>query len=259
MDNKKDTLTIPNLEVIPDNEYEFAKRIVDIIQRFNLLPDKIIPPDINLLNLINSKENDEVGIKCDGKIPYDALSYINWNAGIGTIGYGIRASGASPSAVIQYKHQGGSWANIGSGSGMTTLLENHTFRGNSTSQAVDTDVIKLRTTGIEIKNQIGFSTIFDNGNSGSSKTINWTNSNKQKITTTSNCTLTFTAPTYPNNLQLIMIHENSTVSYVYTYPGTVKWYGGVKITTTNTANAVDIISLFWDGTNYYTMGNINFS
>ncbi len=149
MDNKKDTLTIPNLEIIPDDEYEFAKRIVDIIQRFNLLPDKIIPPDTNLLNIINSKENSEVGITKDGKVPYDALSYINWNAGIGTIGYGIRASGASPSAVIQYKHQGGSWANIGSGSGIPTLTEDYTYRGNSSNQPVEDGT--LLNDGLSIK------------------------------------------------------------------------------------------------------------
>jgi hypothetical protein len=101
----------------------------------------------------------------------------------------------------------------------------------------------------------------DNGNSGTSKTIDWTTSNKQKITTTGNCTLTFTAPDGPCSLVLRIVHEASATAYTYTYPATVKWPGGAagKLTTTNTSGAVDIVSLYFDGTNYNATGLATFS
>lgn len=99
----------------------------------------------------------------------------------------------------------------------------------------------------------------DNGNSGTSKTIDWTASNKQKITTTGSCTLTFTAPSGPCNLLLKIVHEASASSYTYTWPATVKWPGATALTTTNTSGAVDIVSFYYDGTNYYAQGAANFS
>jgi len=104
-----------------------------------------------------------------------------------------------------------------------------------------------------------FASEYNNGNSGASKTIDWkANGNKQKITTTASCTLTFTAPDWPANVQLKVIHEASATAYTYTYPATVKWSWGVP-PTTNTSGAVDIISFYFDGTNYYGAWTLNFS
>lgn len=111
----------------------------------------------------------------------------------------------------------------------------------------------------EFQTTATFDAIVDNGNSGTADTIDWTAGNKQKITTTGSCTLTFTAPANPCSLQLKIIHENSASAYTYTWPATVKWPSGTAITTTNTANAVDIVSFLYDGTNYYAVGNTNFS
>jgi hypothetical protein len=99
-----------------------------------------------------------------------------------------------------------------------------------------------------------FTAIVDNGNSGSTKTIDWTAGNKQKITTTAACTLTFTPPPGPASLTLIISHDATASVFSYTWPGTVKWPGGVKLATTNTASAVDIVSLVWNGTAYYAAG-----
>jgi hypothetical protein len=103
---------------------------------------------------------------------------------------------------------------------------------------------------------------FDNGNSGTSKTIDWTaNGNKQKITTTGSCTVTFTNPTGPCNLIIRIVHEASTTAYTYTWPATVKWPSGSsgKLATTNTSGSVDIVSFYFDGTNYNAQGAANFS
>ena len=110
----------------------------------------------------------------------------------------------------------------------------------------------------EIKTAV-FNGEYDNGNSGTSKTIDWNNGQKQKITTTGSCTLTFTAPAGPCNLLLKIVHEASATSYTYTWPASVKFPGNTDPTTTNTSGAVDIVSLYFDGTNYYGVGNANFS
>jgi len=104
-----------------------------------------------------------------------------------------------------------------------------------------------------------YESVYDNGNSGSAATITWTNGNKQKITTTDDCTLVFVAPYSPCSLQLIITHENSASSYAYTFPGTVKFPTDYEfIATAAIANAVDVLSLLYDGTNYYAIGNNNF-
>jgi hypothetical protein len=99
----------------------------------------------------------------------------------------------------------------------------------------------------------------DNGNSGAAKTIDWRTSNKQEVTITASCTFTFTAPSGKANLVLKAVHENSATAYAATWPGTVMWPGGVKPGLTNAANAVDVISCYYDGTNYYCQAGLNFS
>jgi len=103
-----------------------------------------------------------------------------------------------------------------------------------------------------------FNAIYDNGNSGTSKTIDWNNGNKQKITLTGNCTLTFTAPSGPCSLQLIVV-QDGTGGRTLTYPASVKWAGGSPITLSTAANSVDIVSFLYDGGSYYATGSTNFS
>lgn len=108
--------------------------------------------------------------------------------------------------------------------------------------------------------------IVDNGNSGSSKTIDWTAGAQQMITTTDDCTLTFTAPASPRPLKLLILHENSTSSYAYTFPSDVKFPEGYTfVATPATAYALDVMT-FWylgdivyteTGIRYYAMGNNN--
>jgi hypothetical protein len=99
----------------------------------------------------------------------------------------------------------------------------------------------------------------DNGNSSTAATIDWTTGNKQKITTTGNCTLTFKNPSGACNLILKVVHTTNATAYTYTYPSTVKWTGGTKPATTNTSGAIDVIAFYFDGTNYYGAGSLNFS
>jgi len=130
----------------------------------------------------------------------------------------------------------------------------HTHNGADATQLNLKDFQRL-----EMAKGAYFTIEINNGDSGNTKTIDWTIGNKQKITTTASCTLTFTNPIGPCNLVLRVIHTTNANAYVYTYPSTVKWPSGVKPVTTNTSGAIDIITFYFDGTNYWGAGLLNFS
>ena len=90
---------------------------------------------------------------------------------------------------------------------------------------------------------------FDNGNSSTADTIDWNEGNNQISTLTGNVTYTFTAPSGPARLQLRIL--TGAGSFAVVWPSTVKWAGGTAPTITTTASAVDIITIWYDGTNYY--------
>ena len=90
-------------------------------------------------------------------------------------------------------------------------------------------------------------------------TIDWKLGNKFKFTFGAfNEVFTFTAPSKPCAVQLILV-QDATGSRTVTWPATVKWPGGTAPTLSTGAAAVDIISLLYDGTNYYGSSSLNFS
>ena len=103
---------------------------------------------------------------------------------------------------------------------------------------------------------IGFTEQTITSSSGSA-TIDWKNGNKATITLTEDVTLSFTNPSYACNLQLKIV-QDSTGGHALTLPS-IKWAGGSVPTLTTTANAIDIISFYFDGTNYYGVASLNFS
>lgn len=99
---------------------------------------------------------------------------------------------------------------------------------------------------------ISFNGIIDNGNSGTSKTIDFGTGNYQKITMTGNCTFTFTAPPGPCTLYLT-VTQDGTGGRLWTLPATVKWdsrlASGDKALST-AASARDELMLKYNGTDY---------
>jgi len=86
----------------------------------------------------------------------------------------------------------------------------------------------------------------DNGNSGTAKTITWANGSHQKVTLTGNCTFTFTAPSTVRTVTLKVISGGA---YTATWPGSVIWSGDPPVLS-QVAGTYDLISLYWDGSNY---------
>jgi len=90
-------------------------------------------------------------------------------------------------------------------------------------------------------------------------TINWGLGNKAYFTFgNANETFTFTAPSNPCNLVLVL-KQYLTGGKTATWPNTVMWPGGVAPTLSIGNNAIDIISFYYDGTNYYGVSSLNFS
>lgn len=104
-----------------------------------------------------------------------------------------------------------------------------------------------------------FNSEYDNGNSGTSKTIDWNNSQKQKIILTGNATITFTDITSGVGNLVLRVIQDGTGSRTVTWDASVLWEGGTAPTLSTGANSVDIVSFYYDGTNYYGVAGLNFS
>jgi hypothetical protein len=89
-------------------------------------------------------------------------------------------------------------------------------------------------------------------------TIDWRLGNKFKLTLdVADETLTFTAPSNPCNL-ILMILQDNIGNRTITWPATVKWPSGVEVVLSRGADDVDIVSFYYDGSNYYGLSALNF-
>jgi len=144
----------------------------------------------------------------------------------------------------------------GTGSGLDADLLDGSHGSVFAKKSADADIDMNNYKISELK-QATANGEYDNGNSGTSKTITWANGTYQKITLTGNCTLTFTAPAGPTHLQLKLI-QDATGSRTITLPASCRGFdGGAALTLTTDANAVDILFLYYDGTNYHTSLGLN--
>ena len=88
---------------------------------------------------------------------------------------------------------------------------------------------------------------------------NLLSSNKFKFTFGAmNETFGFTNPSNICHLSIVL-KQDSTGSRTATWPAIVKWPGGVAPILSTGANAIDICSFCWDGTNYYGQCSYDFS
>ena len=106
-------------------------------------------------------------------------------------------------------------------------------------------------------NSVGFTAQTATGDG--TTTIDWGVGNKFNFTFGAfNETFTFTAPTKPGNFLLKMI-QDGVGSRTATWPATVKFPGGAAPTLTTAASSIDIVSFYFDGTNYYGQAGLAFS
>lgn len=98
----------------------------------------------------------------------------------------------------------------------------------------------------------------DNGNQGASWTLNWNNGQKQRVTlTASTTTLTITAPPGPGNF-LLKVIQGGVGNFGITWPAGVLWPNGNAPNFTNASGSEDIVTFYYDGTNYYGVATLDF-
>jgi hypothetical protein len=102
-----------------------------------------------------------------------------------------------------------------------------------------------------------FGTEFDNENSGTTKTIDWNDGQKQVVTMTGNCTFTFTAPPGVGNFLLRLV-QDATGNRTANWPASVHWSDNTKPTLSTAGNSVDIVAFYYNGSIYYGQASTNF-
>lgn len=139
--------------------------------------------------------------------------------------------------------------NVGSGKTLT-VAGTATVTGTLTASSA---TVTLGTATAKLVNL----TEYDAGNSGASKTITWTDGQNQKLTLTASTTLTFASPGAGMTAKL-KLTQGGTGSYTVTWP-TIKWAGGAAPTLSTAVGAIDIVSLYYDGSAYYGTAGIGFA
>ena len=88
----------------------------------------------------------------------------------------------------------------------------------------------------------------NNGNTGSSCTINLQNGNFQRAVLNSNCTFTFSNPTSGACSFTLVLYNDGTSGRSITWPASVKWPNGSTPVRTTSANKADVYTFFtYDG------------
>jgi hypothetical protein len=173
--------------------------------------------------------------------------------GDGTLPVVTVAAGQSAGIYALANSQIGAAALAGAGTVNAAVDVSSTIGGGQTVATLNRTLNVLT----DIKS-LSFSQEVNNGNSGAAKNIDWTAGPKQTVTLTANTTLTFTAPPGPCTVTLRLV-QDATGGRTVTWPATVKWAGAAAPVLTAAANAVDVVSLYWNGATYYGVASLNFA
>ena len=95
---------------------------------------------------------------------------------------------------------------------------------------------------------------------GATGVIDWTVNQKQKVTITgTSITCNFTNPPGPCNLILKVVQGDGS-DVIGTWDGDIKWPTNGTAPTLSTGNGdIDILSFYWDGTNYFGVASLDFA
>jgi hypothetical protein len=183
-----------------------------------------------------------ISIKNDSTTVGSASGIVFWNRTTSVASGGImQVLAGANDADTYYSVEGGS----------------HNFCGITPSTATTVEINgALTISGALSISKAVRETIYDNGNSGTSKAINLDNGNLQKVTITGNVAITQTTPAATGRYTLIVTIDGS--PRTYSLSG-LKWAGGVDPTYSTAAGSVDIFSILYDGTNYYASAGIAFA
>src|SRR5581483_8512707 len=140
----------------------------------------------------------------------------------------------SPNTTIKSADVNSNFANLANGSAFTT----------PTIDSLSVTTLKQ------------VSGLYSNGNSSSAITINWANGDRQSLTISAACTISF-SNAVAGQIMTLIITENSTGNYAITLPS-MRWPTGSAVSPTITANAINVLTVMYDGTNYYAQMGVNY-
>lgn len=95
------------------------------------------------------------------------------------------------------------------------------------------------------------------GNSSTALTINWATASSQKVTLTGNVTYTFSGAVVGGRYILKQIQGAG--PFTATWPAAVKWPGGTPPTLTATSGHLDLITFYYDGTDFFGSFSLNYT
>ena len=113
---------------------------------------------------------------------------------------------------------------------------------------------------IHVENTVYFTAETANtiGN-GATGTIDWNTSQKQKVTITgTGITCNFTNPAGACNVLLKVVQGDGS-DVISTWDSDIKWAGGTAPTLSTGNGEIDILSFYWDGTNYFGVASLDFA
>ncbi len=127
--------------------------------------------------------------------------------------------------------------------------------GNTLFGGTGTPLEKVSVTGNMVVNGQYYSNQFSLTD-GATIALNWNNGNVQRVVLGGNRTFTFSNPK-TGGRYLIVLKQDATGSRTVTWP-TIKWRGGTAPTLTTGANKVDLITIVFDGTDYFGDASLNY-
>ena len=231
----------------------------------------------------------QASIACDDTIEIKANDIHFANSALGTFGWGLNSGTYSEYIswdVVSNTYQ---WSNsldtddyykmtVGT-HGATTLatvcdsgdnaanltldidgdIELNADGGNITFKDNTADLAEISANGILSKTVVYFDAETANtiGN-GATGAIDWTVNQKQKVTITgTGITCNFTNPPGPCNLTLKVVQGDGS-DVIGTWDSDIKWPSGTAPTLSTGNGAIDILSFYWDGTNYFGVASLDF-
>lgn len=153
-----------------------------------------------------------------------------------------------------YVWDGSAWQSAsGGGSSFTTI---QTDSGTSPAASGSSDTLTLTSDLVEVAGNSSTDTVsfaykseYNAGTTGATATINWNNAPAQRITLGASTTISFSNGIAGGVYILRIIQDGAGGAYAPTL-NTTLWAGGTAPTITTADDAVDLISLYYDGTNY---------
>jgi hypothetical protein len=147
--------------------------------------------------------------------------------------------------------------NGGGGPNFTASGPNDAILLNSSSNsAVSSSALEFVSGSLRVSNAIVFQSLNSETFNGV-QNINWTTGNQKRITLDGNTTLTFTAPAGFGSI-LLEINQDVVGGRTITWPGNVLWSDGSAPVLSTAANAIDVVTCFYNGTNYLCQAGLNF-